>query len=154
MGKKKEKTFDEIIEEQNKQAIDERLKAHLQNVSEQFNFDDLEDGDVLESGAAFFNFEKDGPELIGVFQSKLIAKDDGPIRDGKPQWSKGETIGFNMLAKDHGYVICPNNYLIAEHLENAKPGQIFKITFQGKVKSKSGYFSRFLIREMHQKGKK
>ena len=111
-----------------------------------FDENELEEADVIESGAAFWRFEDD-PEVIGMYQGPVIAREDKA-----DMWSKGDTIGFLMLSAKGSEFILPGNYAISEALENAKKGEIFKVTFLGKETNSSGKpFSRFRIVKMKAK---
>lgn len=108
-----------------------------------FDESELEEADVIESGAAFWRFEDD-PEVIGMYHGPVIAREDKA-----DMWSKGDTIGFLMLSAKGSEFILPANYAISEALENAQQGEIFKVTFLGKETNSSGKpFSRFRIVKM------
>lgn len=111
-----------------------------------FDESELEEESVIESGAAFWRFEDD-PEVIGMYQGPVIARED---KDD--MWAKGDTIGFLMLSAKGSEFILPANYAILEALEDAKQGEIFKVTFLGKETNSSGKpFSRFRIVKMKAK---
>lgn len=144
-----EDTFEGMLEEESKQRLAERIET----LGEAFNVDDLETEEVLETGAEFWDFDNN-PELIGMFHSNVIAREDRNDRDGKKLWEKGDTIGYNMSLPTGDYAICPKNFSIAEHLGNAKPGEIYKIIFKGKDTQTSGrQFSRFNVIKMRSRKK-
>lgn len=111
-----------------------------------FDESELEETDVIESGAAFWRFEDD-PEVVGMYQGPVIAREDKA-----DMWSKGDTIGFLMRSAKGSEFILPANYAIEEAMQNAKQGEIFKVTFLGKETNSSGKpFSRFRIVKMKAK---
>lgn len=121
---------------------------------ESFNVDDLEEDEILEAGAEFHKFETAGDTLIGRFMSNVVAKEDKVDKDNETVWKKGDVIGYNLMQSNGEPVICPTNFSIAEHLANAKPGEIFKIKFKGKTQSSGGrQFSKFEIVKMKSKAK-
>jgi len=111
-----------------------------------FDESELEEADVVESGAAFWRFEDD-PEVIGMYQGPVIAREDKA-----DMWEKGDHIGSLMLSAKGSEFILPANYAIQEAMKDAKQGEIFKVTFLGKETNSSGKpFSRFRIVKMKAK---
>ncbi|MCK9479774.1 MAG: hypothetical protein M0R40_09815 [Firmicutes bacterium] len=113
-----------------------------------FNLEDVEESEVLESGAGWHDFEEQGT-LIGLYQSPVIAEED--FGD---QWEKGDTIGYLMLQANGRECICPANHQIAKHLDKAKKGDLFKIEFVEKSQTSTGkQFTKFRVVQMKFKSK-
>lgn len=132
-----------------KSALLESDFEELNTHGSAFDESELEEESVLESGAQFWRFEDD-PEVIATYIEPVIAREDNG-----DQWSKGDTIGYLFHNKNGAEFIVPANYAIAQALQNAERGQIYKIRFLGKETRDGGrQFSRFRIVRMKRRGDK
>jgi len=146
MAKTKNVTTDEsVAKEVNEDFKTEGTTQREQAATERKN--GRPDGEVLISGAEFWDFEE-SPIFIGKYMDKVIREKDGPNAATNPNEKAGSVMGFKFEDEFGQEHIIGNSNSIQKALEKIgyNKNVILYIEFEGKTTLASGKpFNRFHI---------